>query len=175
MVSAKTEGEFTMNEYKRIRQRIAETKLNYPPGTRLELFSMEDPYAPVPPGTRGSVQGVDDSGGILMRWDNGRTLSIIPEEDRFRKLTDQEIAEEKRLLQTKPDCPLIGQNGNIYNLLGIAAQTLREHGRAEQAREMFLRATQSGSYDAALCVIGEYVNITSVDEMDTIMDGMKLE
>lgn len=37
---------------KRARQRIAETKLNYPPGTRLELIHMEDPFAPVPPGTR---------------------------------------------------------------------------------------------------------------------------
>lgn len=104
-----------------------------------------------------------------MRWDNGRTLSLIPEEDRFRKLTEQEH------LKIKPDCPLIGQNGNIYNLLGIAAETLREHGRAEQAREMFLRVTQSGSYDAALCVIGEYVNITSVDDMDTPEDEMRFE
>ena len=51
-----------MNENKRIRQRIAETKLNYPPGTRLELIHMEDSIAPVPPGTRGTVQMVDDGG-----------------------------------------------------------------------------------------------------------------
>lgn len=164
-----------MNENKRIRQRIAETKLNYPPGTRLELIHMEDSIAPVPPGTRGSVQTVDDGGNIHMRWDNGRTLSLIPEEDRFRKLTDQEIAQEQEQLKTKPDCPLIGQNGNIYNLLGIASETLRQNGRAEQAREMFLRATQSGSYDAALCVIGEYVNITSVDDMNPPEDKMRME
>ena len=110
-----------------------------------------------------------------MRWDNGRTLSLIPEEDRFRKLTEQEIAQEQEQLKYKPDCPLIGQNGNIYNLLGIASETLRQNGRAEQAREMFLRVTQSGSYDAALCVIGEYVNITSVDDMDTPEDEMRFE
>ena len=110
-----------------------------------------------------------------MRWDNGRTLSLIPEEDRFRKLTDQEIAQEQEQLKTKPDCPLIGQNGNIYNLLGIASETLRQNGRAEQSREMFLRATQSGSYDAALCVIGEYVNITSVYDIDTPEDEMRME
>ena len=26
--------------------------------------------------------------------------------------------------QTKPDCPLIGEDGNIFNLVGIAARTL---------------------------------------------------
>lgn len=29
--------------------------------------------------------------------------------------------------QKKPDCPLIGQGGNIYNLMGIASRTLREN------------------------------------------------
>ena len=60
----------------------------------------------------------------------------------------------------KPDCALIGQDGNIYNLVGIAARTLREHGQKEQASEMMDRVVSSGSYDEALCIIGEYVNIT---------------
>lgn len=33
----------------------------------------------------------------------------------------------------KPDCPLIGQDGNIFNLMGIASRTLKEHGLADQA------------------------------------------
>lgn len=74
----------------------------------------------------------------------------------------------------KPDCPLIGEDGNIFNLLGIAARTLRENGMAEQASEMMKRAAASGSYDEALCVIGEYVNITSADgpEMEQELGGM---
>jgi len=40
-------------------QRIKEM---YPKGTRIELISMNDPYAPVPPGTRGTVESVDDLG-----------------------------------------------------------------------------------------------------------------
>ena len=39
--------------------------------------------------------------------------------------------QEQRIV--KPDCPLIGRDGNIYNLLGIAGQTLREHGMERQA------------------------------------------
>lgn len=66
----------------------------------------------------------------------------------------------------KPDCALIGENGNIFNLAGIAAGTLREHGMKEQAEEMKERVCSSHSYGEALCIIGEYVNITSEDERD---------
>ena len=60
----------------------------------------------------------------------------------------------------KPDCALIGQDGNIFNLVGIAARTLREHDLKEQAKEMKDRVFACGSYEEALCIIGEYVNIT---------------
>ena len=78
--------------------RYAERMQNqYPEGTRLLLNSMHDPYAPVPPGTRGTVDFVDDAGQIHMKWDNGRTLAIVPSEDDFRKLTDEELAEESEI------------------------------------------------------------------------------
>lgn len=64
----------------------------------------------------------------------------------------------------KPDCPLIGQDGNIFNLMGIASRTLKDNGMKEEAAEMRQRVMNSGSYDNTLCIIGEYVNITSVDE-----------
>ena len=63
----------------------------------------------------------------------------------------------------KPDCALIGQDGNIFNLVGIAERTLREHGLTDQAKEMKDRVFASGSYGEALCIIGEYVNITDTD------------
>ncbi len=37
---------------------------------------------------------------------------------------------------------------------------------AEQAKEMQDKVFASGSYDEALCILGDYVNITSVDEME---------
>ena len=70
---------------------------------------------------------------------------------------------------TKPDCPLIGQNGNIFNLMAIASRTLDEHGMTAEAHEMRQRILESGSYYKALDIIGEYVNITSVE--DGISDG----
>lgn len=63
-------------------------------------------------------------------------------------------------LPQKPDCSLIGCDGNIFNLMGKARQTLRANGLGEEAREMSNRIMQSGSYGAALSIIGEYVNIT---------------
>ena len=64
----------------------------------------------------------------------------------------------------KSDCPLIGENGNIFNLVGIAARTLKRNGLYEQASEMSEKVFKSGS------IIGEYVNITSVDEPDEDID-----
>ena len=67
----------------------AQIRLNYPPGTRIELELMVDAYA-VPPGTRGTVDHVDDTGQIHMQWDNGRCLATVPGMDSVRKLTPQE-------------------------------------------------------------------------------------
>ena len=67
----------------------------YPPGTRIVLNSMNDPYASVESGIRGTVRYVDDAGQVGVSWDNGRSLSLIPGEDSFRKLTQQEIAQEQ--------------------------------------------------------------------------------
>jgi len=78
-------------------------------------------------------------------------------------------------MNEKPKCPLIGANGNIYNLLGMASRTLRENGMREQAKEMQSRVTASGSYSEALNILGEYVEICSADEMDEEPDeGMSM-
>lgn len=57
----------------------------YPAGTRLVLDAMDDIQAP-PSGTVGTVQGVDDSGQILMRWDTGSSLNLIPGVDSFHRI-----------------------------------------------------------------------------------------
>ena len=57
----------------------------YKPKTVVELTSkMEDPYRPLPAGLRGECYGVDDAGQLLMVWNNGSTLSLIPGIDCFR-------------------------------------------------------------------------------------------
>lgn len=63
----------------------------------------------------------------------------------------------------KPECQLIGQDGNIFNLIAITRRTLKEHGMTDEANEMYSRIMVKGeadSYLAALNIIGEYVEIT---------------
>lgn len=72
---------------------------------------MDDPYAPVPSGTRGTVEYVDSMGQIHMKWDNHRTLAVVPAVDTFRKLTPEEIKAEQTS-QGKVD-DLISQASNL--------------------------------------------------------------
>ena len=58
----------------------------YSPGTRIRLTQMNDLYAPIPSGTEGTVDFVDDAGQIHMKWDNGSSLALIPGEDSFSKI-----------------------------------------------------------------------------------------
>lgn len=85
-----------MNKYERQRRIAENTKKLYPPVTRIELISMKDPYAPVLAGTRGTVKFVDSMGTIFPEWDNNRTIGIVPGEDSFRKLTQEEIEAENQ-------------------------------------------------------------------------------
>lgn len=59
----------------------------------------------------------------------------------------------------KPECKLIGENGNIFNLIAIARKTLLKNNLDNEAKEMQERVFDSDSYDEALCIIGEYVDI----------------
>jgi len=67
------------------RKIVERVRQEYPAGTRVELLRMEDVQAP-PLGTKGTVLGVDDTGSLLMRWDNGSGLNVVYGEDLVRKL-----------------------------------------------------------------------------------------
>lgn len=49
---------------------VNKLKETYTAGTRVKLTKMDDVQAP-PIGTLGTVIGVDDTGSILVDWDNG--------------------------------------------------------------------------------------------------------
>ena len=59
----------------------------------------------------------------------------------------------------RPLCPLLGQDGNIFHLMGIAARVLRQNGMAAEAKEMQTRIMGGAchSYEEALGIISEYV------------------
>lgn len=67
----------------------------------------------------------------------------------------------------KPKCALIGQNGNIFNLMSIASKTLERNNMREEATEMCNRITKGAkSYDEALMILQDYVEITSKEEIE---------
>lgn len=64
------------------KEQLEALRRKYPAGTKIILHRMNDPY-PVPPGTIGTVEYIDDGGNIHMVWSNGRTLSLIEGVDDF--------------------------------------------------------------------------------------------
>ena len=67
------------------------------------------------------------------------------------------FVQEERQPQ-KPKMELLGQDGNIFGILGQASRLLKRTGQSEQADEMFSRVTACGDYDKALRIISEYVD-----------------
>ena len=66
---------------------LAFLRKQYPVGTRVRLDSMQDPYAPVEAGTTGKLDCIDDAGQFHMKWDNGRSLSLLPGTDSFEVIS----------------------------------------------------------------------------------------
>lgn len=84
-----------MNEWDRLHRMAEYYKAEYPSGTRIMLLSMGQDMHRVDDNTRGTVLTVDDIGTLHCKFDNGRSLGLIPSEDSFRKLTEEELAEEQ--------------------------------------------------------------------------------
>ena len=60
-------------------------KNRYPAGARMRLLKMEDPN-PVPVGTLGTVEDIDDIGSLIVQWDNGRQLHVLHGIDEVEKI-----------------------------------------------------------------------------------------
>lgn len=65
---------------------VERVRKEYPVGARVELLRMDDPQAP-PVGTLGTVEGVDDTASIMVRWDNGCGLNVVYGQDWCRVIT----------------------------------------------------------------------------------------
>ncbi|HAR80713.1 MAG TPA: DUF4314 domain-containing protein [Succinivibrionaceae bacterium] len=66
--------------------KVEQLRQQFPKGTCVRCLGMNDPFRPVPAGTKGTVRCVDDAGQIHVSWDNGQGLALIYGEDRFEKV-----------------------------------------------------------------------------------------
>ena len=74
-----------------MRKEIELLRKKYLEETRVRLFSMTgEPQ--MQEGLTGTVRFVDDIGSIHVDWDNGSTLALIPDEDDFEILKEQQIS-----------------------------------------------------------------------------------
>lgn len=64
----------------------------------------------------------------------------------------------------KPKSPIIGADGNIFNLVAIASKTLKTSGLVNEAQEMSKRVFTSSSYEEAIQIITEYIEPVDVNE-----------
>ena len=67
-------------------EKVLMMRKRYPSGCRVELVRMDDVEAP-PIGTQGTVLCVDDTGSIMVAWDNGSRLNVIYGEDEVHKIS----------------------------------------------------------------------------------------
>ncbi len=68
------------------REIVERIRRQYPAGTKVELVSMNDPYRNMPPGLKGVVKTVDDTGTVFVSWENGSGLGVVYGADQIKKL-----------------------------------------------------------------------------------------
>lgn len=66
---------------------VEKIRQQYPKGCRVQLDEMDDVQAP-PIGTKGTVTGVDDTGCIMVDWDNGSRLNIVYDVDKCHIISE---------------------------------------------------------------------------------------
>ena len=92
-----------------------------------------------------------------IRVDDGMLAVHFWQEDGFKMtLSFEKIPKpEKNFL--RPKMQLIGQDGNIFAIMGRASRLLKSSGQGDKAKEMRDRVMSCDSYQKALSIVSEYV------------------
>jgi len=60
----------------------------------------------------------------------------------------------------KPKCELTETDGNVFALAGRVGSALKRAGQADKAKEFYEKLPNCGSYDEALRLMMEYVDVS---------------
>ena len=63
------------------------------------------------------------------------------------------------MTEVKPECQLTGTDGNVFALGGTVIGALKRAGLSNEAKEFRSRLLKCHSYDEALTLMGEYVEV----------------
>lgn len=106
-------------------------KMDFPVGCMVELIKMDDPYRKMPPGLKGVVSFVDDTGTVHVNWENGSTLGAVYGEDQIRR-----IFKNTRINYTYRDA----SNLKTYNQIIVSGII------TDQQKSEILSCCESGEY-----------------------------
>jgi hypothetical protein len=59
----------------------------------------------------------------------------------------------------KPTVQLIGQDGNVFNLIGLSVKALKKAGLKDQATELTNKCFEAEDYNQVLNIINEYLEV----------------
>ena len=92
-----------------------------------------------------------------IRVDDGTLAVHFWQEDGFKMTPSFEKIPKPEKNSLRPKMQLIGQDGNIFAIMGRASRLLKNAGQSDKAKEMCNRVMASKSYNAALAIVSEYV------------------
>ena len=92
-----------------------------------------------------------------IRVDDGTLAVHFWQEDGFKMTPSFEKIPKPEKNSLRPKMQLIGQDGNIFAIMGRASLLLKNAGQSDKAKEMCNRVMSCDSYHKALNVISEYV------------------
>ena len=92
-----------------------------------------------------------------IRVDDGTLAVHFWQEDGFKMTPSFEKIPKPEKNSLRPKMQLIGQDGNIFAIMGRASRLLTDYGQADKAKEMRDRVMSCDSYQKALNIISEYV------------------
>jgi hypothetical protein len=107
-------------------------------------------------------QILDDLVDTWFNLESNPDLQFIPIGDYIAQSLQEKNLDFTIKYNQKPDCNLIGQDGNIFNLIGLTVKCLKENNLTEEAEELkdrIINKNEANSYYEALAIINEYVNV----------------